>query len=157
CADNIAGNLKGLRRGGLVNVAGNTVVQPVEFSAGLLHHCGGKRGVQFGVGGIGNKAQNRHDDRYFRENMVNTQRRAVLIAGPTASGKSALALTRARAGHGLIVNADAMQVYDTLRVVTARPSAEDELLAEHRLYGSVPAGHRFSTGQWLAAVGQILS
>lgn len=88
---------------------------------------------------------------------MNTQRRAVLIAGPTASGKSALALNRARGGQGLIVNADAMQVYDTLRVVTARPSAEDELLAEHRLYGSVPAGHRFSTGQWLAAVGQILS
>jgi len=89
--------------------------------------------------------------------MVNTQRRAVLIAGPTASGKSALALARAHEGQGLIVNADAMQIYDTLRVVTARPSAEDELLAEHRLYGSVPAGHRFSTGQWLTAVAEILS
>lgn len=80
------------------------------------------------------------------------QRRAVLIAGPTASGKSALALARAAAGQGVIVNADAMQVYDTLRIVTARPSLEDEALAEHRLYGTVPAAHRFSTGQYLAAV-----
>lgn len=88
---------------------------------------------------------------------MSIQRRAVLIAGPTASGKSALALERAAAGQGLIVNADAMQVYDTLRVVTARPGIEDEALAEHRLYGTVPAGHRFSTGQWLNAVAEILA
>ena len=85
------------------------------------------------------------------------QRRAVLIAGPTASGKSALALARAAAGQGVIVNADAMQVYDTLRIVTARPSLEDEAQAEHRLYGSVPAAHRFSTGQYLAAVVDTLA
>lgn len=84
------------------------------------------------------------------------RRRAVLIAGPTASGKSALALDLAREQGALIVNADAMQVYDTLGVVTARPSAEDEALAEHRLYGAVPAAQRFSTGQWLKAVGEIL-
>lgn len=80
------------------------------------------------------------------------QRRAVLIAGPTASGKSALALARARTSDGVIVNADSMQVYDTLRVVTARPSAEEEARAEHRLYGTVPASERFSTGQWVRAV-----
>lgn len=84
------------------------------------------------------------------------QRRAVLIAGPTASGKSALALDRARASGGVIINADSMQVYDTLRVVTARPSAEDEALAEHRLYGTVPASERFSTGQWVRAVAAVL-
>lgn len=80
------------------------------------------------------------------------QRRAVLIAGPTASGKSALALARAQTSGGVIVNADSMQVYDTLRVVTARPSAEEEAQAEHRLYGTVPASKRFSTGQWVRAV-----
>lgn len=80
------------------------------------------------------------------------QRRAVLIAGPTASGKSALALARARASGGLIVNADSMQVYDTLRVVTARPSVADEALAEHRLYGVVPVENRYSTGEWMRAV-----
>ncbi len=85
------------------------------------------------------------------------QRRAVLIAGPTASGKSALALARARSSGGLIINADSMQVYDTLRVVTARPSAEDEERAEHRLYGIIPASQRFSTGQWVRAVEQVIS
>ncbi|MDB5623074.1 MAG: miaA [Devosia sp.] len=84
------------------------------------------------------------------------QRRAVLIAGPTASGKSALALVIAQAENGIIINADAMQVYDTLRVVTARPSAADEALVEHRLYGEVPAGVRFSTGQWLARVQEAI-
>ena len=84
------------------------------------------------------------------------QRRAVLIAGPTASGKSALALERAQAFGGVIINADAMQVYDTLRVVTARPGPADEALAEHRLYGTVPASERFSTGQWVRSVQALL-
>src|SRR5690606_36527231 len=64
-------------------------------------------------------------------------RRAVLIAGPTASGKSALALRRARDEGAVIVNADAMQVYDTLQILTARPSAGDEKQADHRLYDTV--------------------
>ena len=82
--------------------------------------------------------------------------RAVLIAGPTASGKSALALAMAREQNGIIVNADAMQVYDTLQVVTARPSDAEMALAEHRLYGTVPASVRFSTGQWLSAVREVM-
>jgi len=79
------------------------------------------------------------------------QKRAVLIAGPTASGKSALALEKARALSGIVINADALQVYDGLRIVTARP--DDQALAEapHRLYGTVPATTRFSTGDWLRA------
>lgn len=85
------------------------------------------------------------------------QRRAVLIAGPTASGKSALALQRARASGGLIINADSMQVYDTLRVVTARPSAKEEAQAEHQLYGVVPTSQRFSTGQWVRAVEAVIA
>ncbi|NMA99058.1 MAG: tRNA (adenosine(37)-N6)-dimethylallyltransferase MiaA [Phyllobacteriaceae bacterium] len=85
------------------------------------------------------------------------QRRAVLIAGPTASGKSALAIARARDNGGIIVNADSMQVYDTLRVITARPSLEEEAQAEHLLYGVVPASERFSTGQWLRAVDRIIA
>ncbi|KKC35680.1 tRNA delta(2)-isopentenylpyrophosphate transferase [Devosia epidermidihirudinis] len=84
------------------------------------------------------------------------RRRAVLIAGPTASGKSALALDMAGAENGVIVNADAMQVYDTLRVVTARPDEADMARAEHRLYGTVPASTRFSTGQWLNAAQSII-
>lgn len=84
------------------------------------------------------------------------QRRAVLIAGPTASGKSAYALERAKVPGGIIINADAMQVYDTLRIITARPSAMDESQAEHRLYGVIPASQRFSTGQWLRAAQDII-
>jgi tRNA dimethylallyltransferase len=81
----------------------------------------------------------------------------VLIAGPTASGKSALALELAEKEGGIIINADAMQVYNTLRTVTARPSDEDLLQADHRLYGTVPAGMRFSTGRWLTAAQSIIT
>ncbi len=65
------------------------------------------------------------------------QNRAVLIAGPTASGKSALALALAQERDGVIINADAMQVYRELRILTARPSEEDEAQVPHRLYGHV--------------------
>ncbi len=85
------------------------------------------------------------------------RRRVVLISGPTASGKSALAHQIARSRNGLIVNADAMQVYDILRVVTARPMDEDMALAEHRLYGRVSPAIRYSTGQWLAAAGTVIA
>lgn len=81
----------------------------------------------------------------------------MLIAGPTASGKSALALTRAEAGGGVIVNTDAMQVYDVLRVVTARPAPEEMGEVAHRLYGSVPPARRFSTGDWLRAAQGVLT
>ncbi len=63
----------------------------------------------------------------------------ILIAGPTASGKSALALSVAEQLGGVVVNADSMQVYRDLRVITARPSPEEEARAPHRLYGYVDA------------------
>src|SRR5204862_15718 len=69
-------------------------------------------------------------------------KRAVLIAGPTASGKSALALTLAEALGGTIINADAMQVYRDLRVLTARPSPAEEARVPHLLYGHVDAAAR---------------
>lgn len=81
---------------------------------------------------------------------------AVLIAGPTASGKSMLALRLARRFGGVIVNADSMQVYADLRILTARPSAEEEKLVEHRLYGHVDAAVNYSTGQWLREVAAVL-
>src|SRR6202049_2839818 len=73
---------------------------------------------------------------------------AILIAGPTASGKSALALALARKLGGVIVNADSMQVYRDLRVVTARPTPAEEALAPHVLYGHVEAAQRYSVGAW---------
>ena len=77
---------------------------------------------------------------------------AILIAGPTASGKSALAMRLAERLGCVIVNADSMQVYRELRVLTARPTADDEAQAPHRLYGFVSARERFSVGRWLKAV-----
>ncbi|AYG59529.1 tRNA (adenosine(37)-N6)-dimethylallyltransferase MiaA [Rhizobium jaguaris] len=74
---------------------------------------------------------------------------AILITGPTASGKSGLAVELARAHGGVVVNADSMQVYDTLRVLTARPSEEDMQGIPHHLYGHVPARQAYSTGAWL--------
>ncbi|MHA7777508.1 tRNA (adenosine(37)-N6)-dimethylallyltransferase MiaA [Roseibium sp. M-1] len=78
-----------------------------------------------------------------------TGKRAILIAGPTASGKSALALRLAKERNGVIVNADSMQLYEDLRLVSARPSAEEEAAAPHRLYGVLPSSTAFSTGAWL--------
>jgi tRNA dimethylallyltransferase len=78
--------------------------------------------------------------------------RPVLIAGPTASGKSALALAVAEAGGGVVVNADALQVYADWRVLTARPPAEEEARAPHALYGQVPRDAAWSVGHWLRAV-----
>jgi len=72
----------------------------------------------------------------------------ILIAGPTASGKSALALTLARKLGGIVVNADSMQVYRDLHIITARPTAEDEQRAPHRLYGHVDAAENYSVGRW---------
>jgi tRNA dimethylallyltransferase len=77
-----------------------------------------------------------------------TTKGAILIAGPTASGKSALALALAEALGGEIVNADSMQVYRELRVLTARPSAEDEAHVPHHLYGELPAAEHCSAGKW---------
>ena len=74
-----------------------------------------------------------------------------LIAGPTASGKSALALRLAAETGGVILNADSMQLYRDLRLLTARPSAEEEARAEHRLYGVADAADAWSVGRWLRA------
>ncbi|TFL17040.1 tRNA (adenosine(37)-N6)-dimethylallyltransferase MiaA [Jannaschia formosa] len=75
--------------------------------------------------------------------------RPVLIAGPTASGKSSLALTLAEAQGGRIVNADALQVFADWRVLTARPPAAEEARAEHLLYGHVGWERSYSVGDWL--------
>jgi tRNA dimethylallyltransferase len=82
---------------------------------------------------------------------------AVLIAGPTASGKSALALELAAARGGVIVNADSMQVYGDLKVITARPTADEEARVPHRLYGHVDAAINFSVGAWVADAAAILT
>lgn len=81
----------------------------------------------------------------------------VLIAGPTASGKSALALQISQAQGGVIVNADALQVYENWRVLSARPSIEDEAAAPHALYGHVGRTEPYSVGHWLKDVTPFLT
>jgi tRNA dimethylallyltransferase len=72
----------------------------------------------------------------------------VLIAGPTASGKSAVALALAERVGGTIINADSMQVYRDLRIITARPTPVDEAHVPHVLYGHVDAAENYSAGRW---------
>ena len=83
--------------------------------------------------------------------------RAILIAGPTASGKSALALALADDTGGIVVNADAMQVYRDLRIITARPTPADEARAPHRLYGHVDAAVNYSVGHYVCDAGAALA
>ncbi|WP_458393244.1 tRNA (adenosine(37)-N6)-dimethylallyltransferase MiaA [Rhizobium brockwellii] len=89
------------------------------------------------------------------ENLLSTVN-AILITGPTASGKSALAVELAKRHDGVVINADSMQVYDTLRVLTARPSEEEMQGVPHHLYGHMPAGAAYSTGAWLRDVAALL-
>ena len=90
------------------------------------------------------------DDRNF------ARERAILIAGPTASGKSAVALAVAERLGGVVINADSMQVYADLAVLTARPTAEDTARVPHRLFGHVDAAEAYSVGRWLSEVETVL-
>ncbi|MGX4770065.1 tRNA (adenosine(37)-N6)-dimethylallyltransferase MiaA [Bradyrhizobium guangdongense] len=82
--------------------------------------------------------------------------KAVLIAGPTASGKSALALELASRADGVVINADSMQVYRDLRIITARPTPDEEARVPHRLYGHVDAAVNFSAGAWVVDAAKAL-
>jgi len=86
-----------------------------------------------------------------------SRERPVLIAGPTASGKSALAESIVARDGGVIVNADALQVYDCWRILTARPTSAQEAALPHRLYGHVGRDAPYSAGHWLREVAQVLA
>ena len=79
------------------------------------------------------------------------QSKIILIGGPTASGKSSLAIKIAKKTNGEIINADSMQVYKQLKVLTARPNKVDQKNIKHHLYGVIDLNKKFSTGQWLKA------
>ena len=81
----------------------------------------------------------------------------ILIAGPTASGKSALALALATKLRGVIINADSMQVYHDLRIITARPAPDEEKRVPHRLYGHVDAAENYSVGRWFGEAAAALA
>src|ERR1700724_3876838 len=80
----------------------------------------------------------------------------ILIAGPTASGKSALALALVERHGGVVINADSMQVYRDLRIITARPTPGDEARPPHRLYGHVDAAATYSVGHWINDAARVL-
>jgi tRNA dimethylallyltransferase len=82
---------------------------------------------------------------------------AILITGPTASGKSGMAVDLARQHNGVVINADSMQVYDTLRILTARPSVAEMKGVAHHLYGHVGAGATYSTGMWLREISDLVA
>ena len=130
------------------DIAGDPVGEPVEAGGGNRGRgLFTERGDEYRILRIGDE----RGDESHGDNLV-SEYDAILITGPTASGKSALALDWARRVDGVVVNADSMQVYNTLRVVTARPSVADMGGVEHRLYGHVPAITTYSTGAWLRAV-----
>ena len=83
--------------------------------------------------------------------------RAILIAGTTASGKSALAVALAERGGGVVINADSMQVYRELSILTARPSPEEEARVPHALYGFVPAHEAYSAGRYMADAARAIA
>ena len=80
---------------------------------------------------------------------MDSQSKIILIAGPTASGKSNFAVRLAKKIGGEIINADSMQVYRQLRILTARPNKKEEKKIKHHLYGIINVNKNFSTGQWL--------
>ncbi len=82
---------------------------------------------------------------------------AILIAGPTASGKSAFAIQQAKQHNGLIINADSMQIYDVLNILSSRPQEKELKQVEHRLYGYIEPQIRYSTGNWLNDVKKLIS
>ena len=80
---------------------------------------------------------------------MDKQSKIILISGPTASGKSKFAVKIAKKIEGEIINVDSMQVYKTLKILTARPNKEEQKNIKHHLYGVVDLNKKFSTGQWL--------
>ena len=83
-------------------------------------------------------------------------RKTILIAGPTASGKSALAIAVAERLGGVVINADSMQVYRELRIITARPTPDEERRAPHRLFGHVDAAENYSVGRYVTDAARTL-
>src|SRR6202011_714067 len=127
---------------------------------------GGKRAARARERGLIERRRRRSGDQgrhvsHGNSNMLNARdpargERAVLIAGPTASGKSALALALVERHGGVVINADSMQVYRDPRIIPARPTPADEARAPHRLYGHVDAAATYSVGHWINDAARVL-
>ncbi len=89
--------------------------------------------------------------------MEKIEKPAVLIAGPTAGGKSSVAMLLAEKWNGVIINADSMQVYREMQILSARPGADDMAKVPHRLYGHVAMAEAYSSGRWLDDIAPVLA
>ena len=87
---------------------------------------------------------------------MDKQSKIILIAGPTASGKSDFAIKVAKKINGEIINADSMQVYKKLQILTARPNKKEQKNIKHHLYGTIDLSKNYSTGQWLKSTNKII-
>ena len=137
-------------------VGGNAGCEPIRFRR-RRQRAGGsveQSLIEQRAGGIGNECGDQRHERAFG---TVSRISALLIAGPTASGKSALAIRVAQAVGGVVVNADSMQVYGDLRIITARPTLEEEASAPHRLFGHVDGAVNYSVGRFLADVEPVLA
>jgi tRNA dimethylallyltransferase len=128
-------------------------LDPMEGLRGKVDCCFAERLCQW-IGDKRGDEDGRHDGSRRADRRL---RRALLIAGPTASGKSAVSLALAQRLGAIIVNADSMQVYRDLRILTARPTPDEERLAPHRLFGSIDGAVNFSVGRWALAASEILA
>ena len=125
----------------------------IQGLRGPVDCCFGERRRR-GIGNERGDEDGRHDaSRRASQHL----RRALLIAGPTASGKSAAALALAERFGATIVNANSMQVYRDLRILTARPTPDEERRAPHRLFGAIDGAVNFSAGRWALAAGEALA
>lgn len=136
------------------NVVGNALAQRTNFC--FRKPFANPRNnlvIDNGRGRVGDQGQNfgHSPTDYMME-----QAGVIFIAGPTAAGKSGAALAIADRLGGEIVNADAMQVYSDLRIITARPSAADEARAPHHLYGVIDGAERCSAGRWARMAAPII-
>ena len=128
-------------------------LDPVEGLRSPVDCCFAERGVRW-ISDERSDEDGRHDASRRADKNV---RRALLIAGPTASGKSAAALALAGRFGATIVNADSMQVYRDLRTLTARPTPDEERFAPHRLFGAIDGAVNFSVGRWALAAAELLA
>src|SRR5947199_202367 len=125
--------------------AGSNSISPASAPSTIVESSAGLAGLQMSVA--------------TRDMQANSLfgNKAVLIAGPTASGKSALALALAQKTGGVVINTDSMQVYRDLCVLTARPTLEEEARVPHRLYGQVDAAVNCSAGAWVEDAAETLA
>lgn len=140
-------------------VAASLMLIPCKLSVHCAQNVPNRAQVQWAVSAIRLiAARLTLSDADKRLMVINiTPIKPVLIAGPTASGKSALALRIAKTQGGIIVNADALQVFDGFRVLTARPDDSDLAAAHHALYGHVPFHQDYSVGAWLRDLAPLLA